>query len=61
MNKYVVYFANNEEYLSGKEFEFEYSVDASNEEEAKQRAIKLFQVKNPSLNLSNYTYGFKEN
>ncbi|MBT3017230.1 MAG: hypothetical protein KME63_15935 [Candidatus Thiodiazotropha sp. (ex Clathrolucina costata)] len=61
MKEYIVYFANNENYSSENKFEFEYSVEASNEEEARQIAIKQFNTDNPSLNLDDYTTGFIEN
>ncbi|MBV2138599.1 MAG: hypothetical protein KUF79_17465 [Candidatus Thiodiazotropha sp. (ex Ctena orbiculata)] len=61
MKEYVVYFAHNENYISDMKFEFEYTVEASNEEEARQIAIEIFNTNNPSLNLNDYMTGFIKN
>lgn len=61
MKEYVVYFAHNENYISDMKFEFKYTVEASNEEEARQIAIEIFNTNNPSLNLYDYTTGFIKN
>jgi len=61
MKKYVVYFAKNKEFLKRNEFAFEYSVDASSEDEAKQKAIIEFHRGNSELNLSDFTVGFSQN
>tara|TARA_R110002072_G_scaffold302130_1_gene484103 strand:- start:652 stop:837 length:186 start_codon:yes stop_codon:yes gene_type:complete len=61
MKDYVVYFASNKDFLENKEFEFEYSVEAKGEEQARQKAIEIFSTNNPDLKLENYTIGFSKN
>jgi len=58
MKKYVIYFAENKNYLDSGEFAFEYSVEATNDDEARKKAKEHFIKHNPSLNINSYTIGF---
>ena len=59
-DEYVVYFAN-ENFEDTGEFEFEFTVWAKDEEEARGKAIRLFHEQNPELNLDDYVHGFLRN
>ena len=61
MKEYVVYFIRNKDALEEDNFKLEYCVEASGEEEAKQKAIVDFHEVNPELDLGDFTYGFSKN
>ncbi len=60
MKPYTVYFAGPLFPENGNSFDFKYDVHASNEEDAKRKAITLFSQANPTLKLDDYVVGFEK-
>ena len=58
MKIYVIYFAENKDFIEAQSFAFEYSVNANSEDEAREKAIAVFNENNPELSINNYTTGF---
>ena len=57
MTTYTIYFVRHDTWNPGDKFDFEYKVEAVDEEIAKKEAISIFNRDNPDEDLTDYTYG----